>query len=137
MCRCLSRVPEHQGILPNPAYQQETENKPKLITKEAPLLGWGNYSHSPQIFGATYCNPCSRDLEFSAHGFSPCEANAPTQAAHADHELVPGTAAIYTRGVQTSYGTWQFSHPHCQVAAEVKGNQDFFRPASSDLFAEE
>lgn len=59
------------------------------------------------------------------------------QEPHEDHELLPGTAAIYTQGAKISYSTWQVSYPHCQVAAEVRGNQHLFRSTSSDLFAEE
>lgn len=35
-----------------------------------------------------------------------CKANAPIQETHADHELLPGTAAIYTQGVKISCSTW-------------------------------
>lgn len=36
-----------------------------------------------------------------------CKANAPIQETHAaDHELLPGTAAIYMQGVKISCSTW-------------------------------
>lgn len=49
--------------------------------------------------------------------------------AHENHELLPGTAAIYTQSQKpaTAHGKFLIL---CQVAAEVKGNPDQDRSAA-------
>lgn len=74
MCKFLSCTPEHQKILPNPAFQQEVEYKSKLITEGAPLRKEKLQGHSLKIYGGTHSSPCPRDFEFPVHRFIPMQS---------------------------------------------------------------
>lgn len=122
-CRFLSCTPEHPNIFLNPAFQQETEYKSELITNKALRF---METHTPILI------PYSQFPDSSL-----CKANVPnTRGTCRSWAFAKNCCYLYTGVKNQPQHMLKVSHPHCQVAAEVKGNRQLFRSTSSDLSAE-
>lgn len=75
MCKFLSCTPEHQKILPNPAFQQEMEYKSKLITIGSSSRKEIVQGHSPKIYEDS--RPCLRDFRFPIYRYMPTQSACP------------------------------------------------------------